>query len=583
MAIRVFISYTHDSDAHRQSVLDLADRLRREGLDVSIDRWVNGTPLQGWPAWMEDEVEAADFTLVVCTPSYYERYRNHGDPTTGKGGRWESILIRDRIYADTTRRTRYVPVLIGGADQSSVPEVLRESVTRYRIPDEYNSLYRYLTGQPEDVAPPIGSIRHLPPTRSRPDGARPDPTPPDPTRAPPLSRRGIVVGEIPGQPRTFVERRAVERLARQLDRSNVVLVSALTGMRGVGKTQVAAAYARAAATDGCPLVAWVNADSEDNLIAGLARTAERAGVVTPQASPREAAHQLREHLATWDLGGVLVLDNAADPDTVRSFLPPTGLTKVVITSTDRAFDELAATIDVDTYDRADSIAYLHRSTGHTDDAGADRVAHELGDLPLALASVGPYIRHRRLDYDRCLRDLRAYPVAQTLANVRGIGYPDPTAAALLLAVDSVDTDDDRRIAGTILEIIATLSPEGVRRDLLERVTGADHATWTTDQIDHALERCVTGSVLTWSESGDSVIMHRLMARVIRERTESRGRRAQSIDGALDLLGPGFAVAPDSWRDRGAGLHAITHLQAVADAVLETRPPPPAGPAEPTDE
>ena len=104
--IRVFISYTHDSDEHLGTVRTLAERLRCDGIDARLDQWVVGTPAQGWPGWMEDEIRAADFVIVVCSPPYYDRYRGEGDPIAGRGGRWESNLIRDHLYGDRSRLRR---------------------------------------------------------------------------------------------------------------------------------------------------------------------------------------------------------------------------------------------------------------------------------------------------------------------------------------------------------------------------------------------------------------------------------------------------------------------------------------------
>ena len=64
---RVFISYSHDSDQHRERVLALSERLRADGIETLLDQYVNGSPPQGWPRWMLDQLDAADFVLVVCT------------------------------------------------------------------------------------------------------------------------------------------------------------------------------------------------------------------------------------------------------------------------------------------------------------------------------------------------------------------------------------------------------------------------------------------------------------------------------------------------------------------------------------
>ena len=99
---RVFISYSHDSDEHKARVLGLADRLRDHGVDARVDQYVE-SPTQGWPLWMEDEIEAADFVLVVATETYDRRRR--GREAKGRGtesaGRERSSRRRS-----TTRRCR---------------------------------------------------------------------------------------------------------------------------------------------------------------------------------------------------------------------------------------------------------------------------------------------------------------------------------------------------------------------------------------------------------------------------------------------------------------------------------------------
>lgn len=50
---KVFISYSHDSDAHRERVLGLSERLRADGIETILDRYVErGSPPEGWPRWM---------------------------------------------------------------------------------------------------------------------------------------------------------------------------------------------------------------------------------------------------------------------------------------------------------------------------------------------------------------------------------------------------------------------------------------------------------------------------------------------------------------------------------------------------
>jgi hypothetical protein len=165
MMIRVFISYGHDSGAHAQRVLGLADQLRADGLDVRLDQYV-AHPSEGWPQWTERQVVECEFVLLVCTPTYRRRYDREETPGNGLGATWEA-LIAERLRHEAGARTgKLVPVLFEDGSDEDIPLSLRSS-TYHRIPDGYEDLYRRLTGEPKAPAPPIGPIRQAP-TAQRP-------------------------------------------------------------------------------------------------------------------------------------------------------------------------------------------------------------------------------------------------------------------------------------------------------------------------------------------------------------------------------------------------------------------------------
>ena len=104
----------------------------------------------------------------------------------------------------------------------------------------------------------------------------------------------------------------------------MAVVCALTGMRGVGKTHVAAAYARSWIEAGRGLVGWVNAETLDVAVADLARIAEAVGVADPEGDSTTSARRLRRASGDPSRESLLVFDNAADPDGLRHYLPTAG-------------------------------------------------------------------------------------------------------------------------------------------------------------------------------------------------------------------------------------------------------------------
>jgi len=386
----------------------------------------------------------------------------------------------------------------------------------------------------------------------------------------------VVIGEIPQRPAAFVTRDTVARLAAAAVGGRVAVVCAVTGLRGVGKTQIAAAYARARVGEGWGLVGWVNAETRDVLLDGLKRVAEGLGVADPEGDSLESARRLRAYLQTRAGEGLLVFDNATDPDGLRTFLPATGGTQVVVTTTDRAFAELGQPVDVSAFTRPQSVGYLRARTGLADEDGADAVAQELGDLPLGLAQAAATIARQHLTYSTYLERLRQVPVRELLGRGPGEDYPHATAAALLLSVQATEASDRGGLAGWLLRVLAALSPDGIPGDLLDGLARvrpgrrlavfrrrSRRVEW---EVDAAIERCVSGSLLEWSVAGDAVIMHRLLARVLRERDQARGQWAGTVAAALNLLEPLLFPEEQAWSRREDGARLVAQIEALWDAV-----------------
>jgi hypothetical protein len=141
----VFISYSHDSDDHREQVLALSQRLRADGVDARLDRYLNGAPEEGWPRWMLNQLDEASFVLVICTETYYRRFRGKEEPGKGKGVDWEGALITLEMYNARSATLKFVQVLFSEDQQSFIPEPLR-GTTHYHVAKKsgYESLYDFL-------------------------------------------------------------------------------------------------------------------------------------------------------------------------------------------------------------------------------------------------------------------------------------------------------------------------------------------------------------------------------------------------------------------------------------------------------
>jgi TolB-like protein len=162
---RVFISYSHDSYEHAEQVLSLAERLRSWGVDAMLDQYAPA-PTEGWPMWMEREIQKADFVLLVCTDTYLKRAEGREIPGKGRGVRWESVLIYNLLYETDTTVKKFIPIFL--ASMPHIPLRLRGQ-THYLVSTEegFEGLYRHLTNQPQRELKALGELKTLPPIPSR--------------------------------------------------------------------------------------------------------------------------------------------------------------------------------------------------------------------------------------------------------------------------------------------------------------------------------------------------------------------------------------------------------------------------------
>ncbi|WP_024480413.1 toll/interleukin-1 receptor domain-containing protein [Cellulophaga baltica] len=118
----VFISYSWDNEEHKNWVLNLAKRLRENGIEVILDRY----ELQGGKNiahFMDRALENADKVLVIFTPNY----KLKADKREGGVGYEYSILNND-IYKNIAGNSKYIPVLKSGTMETSVPAFIQQFI-----------------------------------------------------------------------------------------------------------------------------------------------------------------------------------------------------------------------------------------------------------------------------------------------------------------------------------------------------------------------------------------------------------------------------------------------------------------------
>jgi ribokinase len=116
---------------------------------------------------MIDQIERAEFVLVVCTEKYEQRFRGRGETGRGLGVKWEGAIITQTIYDNEAINTKFIPIAFSSQELNYIPSPLR-GAPRYVVASEdgYENLYRHLTHQPSVEKPELGRLTPLEPKRA---------------------------------------------------------------------------------------------------------------------------------------------------------------------------------------------------------------------------------------------------------------------------------------------------------------------------------------------------------------------------------------------------------------------------------
>ncbi|MDD5362888.1 MAG: toll/interleukin-1 receptor domain-containing protein [Ignavibacteria bacterium] len=163
----VFISYSHDNQEHKKWVLELASRLRNNGIDAILDQF-KLQPGDDLTHFMETNLVTADKIIMVCTDKYVEKANN------GEGGvGYEKMIITSNLMKKITGN-KIIP-LIRQNLTLKVPIFLKtkkyinfsdQNIFEYN----YDELVRTIHNSPLFKEPPVGDNPFQPVQKVKLDG-----------------------------------------------------------------------------------------------------------------------------------------------------------------------------------------------------------------------------------------------------------------------------------------------------------------------------------------------------------------------------------------------------------------------------
>jgi len=517
----------------KEQVADLYKQLQACGIEIFLFSKDMPT-VESHEAEMHQQIKHAD-SVIICYSENFER---------GRGYRHQEIKIALKEQKMRPPGNAYlIPVRL---DECRVPDYLNEPrVLDYFQREHFDGIMRWglvvRRKQLLEEGQQIESFTYDLPQQA--DETKETIFPGDALF--PTNRAGVSgVWNVPyARNLVFTGREhLLIQIAEALHGNNVAALSqpqAISGLGGIGKTQVAVEYAYQHCHE-YEAVLWTRADNREALLSGYAEMARVLNL--PQQDEQDqslivkAVLQWLKTRTRW----LLILDNADELEIVREFLPTPLYGHVLLTTRARSMGRLARQVEVETMDTETGALLLLRRAGlvvsdasleaasSSDVALARAMAQEMGGLPLALDQAGAYIE----EIPCSLSEYQAlYHTHQTrlLKERRGVvsDHPESVTTTWSLSFQKVEQQD--AAAADLLRFLAFLAPDAIPEEII--FAGVAHLGPPAQQLGEdllafhtALEVLGKYSLIRRELSTNTLSVHRLVQAVLQDTLEQEAQR-----------------------------------------------------------
>lgn len=310
---------------------------------------------------------------------------------------------------------------------------------------------------------------------------------------------------------------------------------------GVGKTQLAVEFVYRY-SDQYDIVWWIAAEQQTLVLQSLFELGRRLGLPQTQ-DMRQTATMVMDALATTKLRWLLVYDNALEPNDVTGLVPSSG-GHVILTSRNQTWASVWDAIEVDVFDRPESVELIRKRGDVITREDAEKLAEKLGDLPLALDQAASWQQATRMPVSEYL-ELFDHHVRELLDEGRPASYPMTVAAFVNLAFEKLRVDAPA--VAQLLELFAFLGAEPLSVSLLRSAKNSAVSQPLAGVLRDSIKlnrtiRALRQYGLAKVGGDQSIQVHRLVQLVIREGlsddlAEQSRRNAQAILSAANPEAP----------------------------------------------
>jgi len=309
------------------------------------------------------------------------------------------------------------------------------------------------------------------------------------------------------------------------------LTQAISGLGGIGKTQIAVEYAYRS-HDHYQAIFWVNASTRDALSADFVILAVLLSLPEQHEQDQDIVVRAVKRWLSTHKHWLLILDNVDDLDMIVDFLPMHGRGDVLLTTRLQASGTIAQSIEVEKMGLDEGVTFLLRRTKviapgasldeamKENQAQAAEIVAVLDGLPLALDQAGAYIEETRCGLSQYLSLYGTRRKELLLRRGRfPVDHPNSVVATWSLSFQQVEQES--LAAADLLHILAFLNPEAIPEEII--TLGAAELGPVLGEVasdplkfDKIIELLLSYSLIRRTPEVRSLSIHRLVQAVLKD-------------------------------------------------------------------
>ncbi len=328
-------------------------------------------------------------------------------------------------------------------------------------------------------------------------------------------------------------------LHEQLNREHRMALTqswAISGLGGIGKTQIALEYAYRYRHE-YRSVFWMSAATQETLLSGLVIIAECLHLLEQNEHDQNKVRRAVKLWLTSHQEWLLILDNADDLPLISDVIPTELSGHLLLTTRAQALGTLAQRVEVETMGMVEGTLFLFRrakllvpdafldQVSEKELAVAEAIVIEMDFLPLALDQAGAYIEEVGCSLSAYLELYRTH--RRELLQRRGqmpSHHPEPVATTWSLSFEKIEQANPA--AAELLCLCAFLEPDAIPEELISEGSASfspilGSVAMDALLLDEAIQELRKFSLVQRDPENRLLRVHRLVQAVLKDTMEAQ--------------------------------------------------------------